>query len=92
MRYAKLINSRPSYAPNPILVDGNWIGNPPGSVYEAEGYLPVTVAAYPSEDPAEGSFWAAVWTQTEDSVRLVWRQESDPDGCSSPTGAEDGVE
>lgn len=40
MKYAKLINNYPAYAPNPILHNGLWYGNPPGEIYEAEGYKP----------------------------------------------------
>lgn len=47
MRYAKLINNSISYAPNPIIHSGSRIGNPPGSVYEAEGYKPVRFTDLP---------------------------------------------
>ena len=36
MKYAKLIDGYPVYAPNPILHNGVWIGNPPGEIYEAK--------------------------------------------------------
>lgn len=36
MRYAKLINAYPTYAPNPIKHDGFWYGNPPGEIYKAK--------------------------------------------------------
>ena len=45
MRYAKLINGSIYYAPNPILHNGLMRYNPPGSVYEAEGYKPVRYRA-----------------------------------------------
>lgn len=50
MRYAKLINNYPSYAPNPIIVDGRVLGNPPDEVYAAQGYLPVIEADPPDVD------------------------------------------
>lgn len=50
MIYAKLIDNKLVFAPNPILVDGNWIGNPPGSVYEAEGYKPVQYTDTPETE------------------------------------------
>ena len=34
MKYAKLINGYPSYAPNPIIYNDNYIGNPSIFVYE----------------------------------------------------------
>lgn len=79
MRYAKLINNFPVYAPNPILVDGAYIGNPPGSVYEAEGYKPVRYTDAPETDigyeAVEG------WTETETEIIQTWEiveSEVDP--------------
>lgn len=72
MRYAKLINGYPSYAPNPILHDGNYIGNPPGSVYVAEGYLPVVYTDPPGE-PDAGYQWVEKWTETENAIVQGWK-------------------
>ena len=82
MRYAKLINSFPSYAQNPILHDGLWYGNPPGSVYEAEGYKPVTYTDQP-EPPGVG-WWVETWTETEDAIvqGWVWHEAADEDEIS----------
>lgn len=71
MKYAKLIDNSPSYAPNPILVDGNWIGNPPGSVYESEGYKPVVYTDPPTE-PGEGYQWVETWSETETEIVQGW--------------------
>ena len=71
MRYAKLINSRLAYAPNPILIDDVYIGNPPGSVYEAEGYKPVVYADQPSEAPA-GYDWAETWAEEDGNIQQGW--------------------
>ncbi len=71
MRYAKLINSYPQYAPNPILVGENWIGNPPGSVYEAEGYKPVVYTNPPTE-PGEGYQWVESWSETDTEIVQGW--------------------
>lgn len=73
MRYAKLIDNYPQYAPNPILVSENWIGNPPGEVYESEGYKPVVYTEPPGE-PDEGYVWREVWTETDDSIVQGWEQ------------------
>ena len=70
MKYAKLIDSRPQYAPNPILHNGNWIGNPPGAVYEAEGYKVMTYTPMP-EAPS-GYYYTDVWTETEDAIVQGW--------------------
>ena len=71
MRYAKLINNFPSYAPNPILVDGAYIGNPPGSVYEEQGYKPVVYSDKPA-DPPMGYYWAERWTEDGANIVQTW--------------------
>lgn len=71
MKYAKLINDHPSYAPNPIKHDGLWYGNPPGSVYEAAGYKPVTFTEPPTE-PGEGYQWSETWSETESEIVQGW--------------------
>lgn len=68
MKYAKLINQYPQFAPNPIKHAGLWYGNPPGSVYEAEGYKPVYQDAYPTEDPPEGYMWILSWSEDEQNI------------------------
>ena len=70
MRYAKLIDNFPVYAPNPILIDGSYIGNPPGSVYEAEGYKPVRYTDSPETDIG----YTAVegWTENETEIVQTW--------------------
>lgn len=73
MRYAKLINNFPVYAPNPILIDGVYIGNPPGSVYEDQGYKPVVYSDPPSDPPA-GYYWAETWTEEDGQIVRVWEQ------------------
>lgn len=47
MKYAKLVDNFPAYAPNPILHNGSYTGNPPASAYEAEGYKAVRYADQP---------------------------------------------
>lgn len=71
MKYAKLINGYPSYAPNPILHDGLWYGNPPGTVYEAEGYKPVVYADPPSDPPA-GYRWEETWAEEDGNIQQGW--------------------
>lgn len=77
MKYAKLINGYPSYAPNPILIDDMYIGNPPGSVYEAEGYKPVVYADQPSEAPA-GYYWAETWAEEDGNIQQGWVLVEEP--------------
>ena len=71
MRYAKLIGGFPVYAPNPILIDGSYIGNPPGSVYEAEGYKPVGYSDPPGEAPA-GYQWIERWSEGDGNIVQGW--------------------
>jgi hypothetical protein len=71
MRYAKLINNFPTYAPNPIKHGGRWYGNPPSSVYEAEGYKPVVYTDQPS-DPPSGYAWSETWSETDTEIVQGW--------------------
>lgn len=71
MRYAKLIDGFPVYAPNPILHNGLWYGNPGGSVYEAEGYLPVVYTDPPSEAPT-GYEWTETWSEGTGIIVQGW--------------------
>ncbi len=71
MRYAKLINGSISYAPNPIRHAGLWHGNPPGSVYEAEGYKPV-VYSDPSGDAPDGYQWSEIWSEDDGNIQQGW--------------------
>lgn len=75
MRYAKLINGSISYAPNPILHAGLWYGNPPGSVYEAEGYKPVIYTDPPETQP--GYIAVPGWEETETEIVQIWTVEQD---------------
>lgn len=71
MKYAKLISNFPVYASNPILHNGLWYGNPPGSVYEAEGYKPVHFNEQPTE-PREGYQWQETWSETDTEIVQGW--------------------
>lgn len=83
MIYAKLIDGDIlQFAPNPILVDGNYIGNPPGSVYEAEGYK-VVIYTDPPGEPDEGYQWVETWTETENAILQGWEQIPVPDDVSA---------
>lgn len=71
MKYAKLINGAPVYAPNPIKHDGLWVGNPPAEVLEAEGYLPVVYTDPPGEAPA-GYEWTETWSEGDGNIVQGW--------------------
>lgn len=76
MTYAKLINNNLSIAPNPILHNGSYIGNPPGSVYEDEGYKAVRYTDAPEVEP--GYVAVPGWTETEDEIVQTWTVEVEP--------------
>jgi len=89
MKYAKLIDGNPVYAPNPILHAGLWYGNPPGFVYEAEGYKPVTYTDPPGE-PDAGYQWVETWTETDSEIVRGWEAvELPPEGDIDPAEALD---
>lgn len=70
MTYAKLINNTLSLAPNPILHGGLWYGNPPASIYEAEGYKAVR---YTDAPEVETGFVAVPgWREDEDEIVQTW--------------------
>ena len=70
MNYAKLSGGLPQFAPNPIQVGTDWVGNPPETVYLSQGYKPVIFTEKP-EAPS-GYEYAAVWSETEAAVVLGW--------------------
>ena len=76
MRYAKLINGSISYAPNPIAHDGMIRYNPPGSVYEAEGYKPVRYTDPPTPEP--GYIAVPEWAETAEEIVQTWTEELEP--------------
>lgn len=88
MRYAKLINNYPSYAPNPIPHNGMIRYNPPGSVYEAEGYKPVSLTDQP--EPLGVGWWIETWTETDDAIvqGWVWHEATDEDEISDTEALE----
>ena len=77
MDYAKLIDGEIQFAPNPILIGGNYIGNPPGSVYEAEGYKAVTYTDPPTVEP--GYIAVPGWQEEDDEIVQVWNIEPEGD-------------
>lgn len=77
MKYAKLINSRPSFAPNPIVIDDVRIGNPPASLLLEQGYKPVTYTEAPQTEP--GYIAVPEWVETEEEIVQMWTEEPEPD-------------
>lgn len=80
MRYAKLIDGSPLFAPNPILHNGLWYGNPPGEVYTEQGYKPVRYTDQPTPEP--GYIAVPLWVETEVEIVQMWElvEKTDYDG------------
>jgi len=76
MQYAKLISNSPVYAPNPILHNGSYIGNPPGEIYEEEGYKPVKYMDQP--EPLGDGYYLETWAETEAEIAQGWEWVDDP--------------
>lgn len=70
MKYAKLVNSNPIYAPNPITADGVCIGNPPPEIYLEQGYKPVVYNTQP--EPQGVGWWVENWTETDEAIVQGW--------------------
>ena len=71
MKYAKLINQYPQYAPNPILAGAQRIGNPPKTVYLAHGYKPVVYTDLPGEVPT-GYQRTETWSEGDGNIVQGW--------------------
>ena len=80
MKYAKIINSRPSFAPNPIVIDDVRIGNPPASLLLEQGYKPVRYTEAPTPEP--GYIAVPGWTETAEEIVQMWTEEPEPDEIS----------
>ena len=83
MNYAKLLNGHPIFAPNPIKYNGLWYGNPPGSVYEAEGYKPMRYTDPSTPEP--GYIAVPEWVETAEEIVQMWTEELEPVEISKET-------
>ena len=72
MKFAKLVDGVPQYAPNPILVGEFYYGNPDDDVYIEAGYKPVTYSDMPSDAP-EGQYYEEHWRQTARKIIQEWK-------------------
>ena len=76
MNYAKLIDGAIRYAPNPIIIGDRQIGNPPGEVYEEQGYKPVVYTEPPVVEP--GYVAVPGWEDDGDEIVQTWTVEEQP--------------
>ena len=87
MKYAKLIDGKPEYSPNPIKIGVYTVYNPTDNMLLNEGYLPVTYTNPPCE-PDSGYMWVEKWYELEDTIYQAWEQVLEPDEVNSERAME----
>lgn len=73
MKYAKLINDYPQYAPRKMPVGDDIVYNPTDTMLEAAGYLPVV-----ETDPPEvetGYYAVPHWAEVDGEIVQSWTVE-----------------
>ena len=78
MKYARLVDAYPQFAPNPICANHVWRCNPSEEFYRALGYKPVTECRCPDEAPDPGFRWEERWAESEDTILQSWVQVEIP--------------
>lgn len=76
MRYAKLINNYPTYAPRRIRIGSVIVYNPTDAQLLAEGYLPVVETDAPEVD--ERHFATPHWAIVNNQIAQSWTVEEVP--------------
>ena len=75
MKYAKLVNEYPQYAPNYVIDGDNRHINPSAAQYMAAGYLPVYTTDPPTRD---GYHAVCAWVEEPNvAIRQEWTLEAD---------------
>lgn len=69
--YAKIINGTLRSAPKTVNYNGNTILNPPDTVLQELGYLPVVYTDMPSDAPT-GQHYESHWEQTDTDIVQAW--------------------
>jgi len=95
MRYAKLINNYPRYAPRRMRVGDAWVYNPTDAQLLDAGYLPVIETEPP--EPTEGYYYEPVYEEANGQIVQSWTVEEVPISeeesltryANSITGADD---
>ena len=77
MRFAKLINDYPSYAPRRMRIGSSIVYNPTDAQLLAEGYLPMTETEPPETD--EQHYPVASWEERDGEIVQVWTVEELPE-------------
>jgi hypothetical protein len=76
MRYAKLINDYPSYAPRRLRIGSAWVYNPTDEHLLAEGYLPVIALDPPETD--ERHYAEPHWAEENGKIVQSWEVKEIP--------------
>ena len=76
MKYAKLVNSYPSYAPRRMRIGDAWVYNPTGEQLLAEGYLPVIETEPPGTDAQH--YAEPHWSEADGQIVQSWTVEEIP--------------
>lgn len=76
MRYAKLINNYPSYAPRRLRVNDTVVYNPLPEMLEADGYMPVIETEQPEVD--EQHYAEPHWAIENNQIVQSWTVEDIP--------------
>lgn len=76
MRYAKLLNDYPSYAPRRMKIGSSIVYNPTDAQLLAEGYLPVVETDAPEVD--ERHYAMPHWTIQNHQIVQSWTVEEVP--------------
>lgn len=76
MRYAKLVNNYPSYAPRRMKIGSAWVYNPTDAQLLAEGYLPVVETDAPEVDERHEA--TPHWTIQNHQIVQSWAVEEVP--------------
>lgn len=77
MRYAKLINDYPSYAPSRMIIGDKWVYNPTEEHLTELGYLPVVKSEPPETD--EQHYAVPSWRIADDEIVQEWSILEIPD-------------
>lgn len=77
MRYAKLINGFPSYAPRRSIIGDKWVYNPTEDQLSELGYMPVIETSAPETD--EQHYAVCSWDEEDGHIVQSWTVEELPD-------------
>ena len=76
MRYAKLTNGYPRYAPNPLTMGGMTVANPTEEMLREAGYLTVVTSEPPQTD--DRHYPVSAWQERGGQIIQTWAIEEIP--------------